>query len=505
MLSFRYVALLGAVGYATASCPNSCNGHGTCEGEDKCACFSNWIGADCSSQVCPFGISWVGVPGASNSAHAYAECSDKGTCDRKSGECQCFEGYEGEGCERSSCPNGCSGHGTCESMAELASDPSIRVNGHYGPAAIDFDAGGATITTTNDGNAKGGYGSQRCNENQAWFDNSYSGHRDNAAAGNFNSGSYPLGDDGEASPSFLNNVAFATVVGFANMRAGTWCSNVADGTSQPYDRTYSEWDANKAYACKCDGGYYGLDCSSRYCPMGDDPLTVGHEHGYQPNTPVSGITGATCSDWTGYPAATGSFGACWTHFQFYDHDTSDDDEIQLVTITAPEGITTPGGFGLVYTDLYGGVWETRNIAVTELTGDTDKASVDANVIRAALTTLPNEVIPDCGVNVITQLETEISFQVTFTSPHNSGDQHMLGCNINECSDGCSPYIKGIRGDAADAGTVSTTAHCHVQELWKGEDEAAECSNRGICDSKSGVCECFTGHTDEDCSEMTALI
>merc|ERR1712072_454067 len=100
-------------------------------------------------------------------------------------------------------------------------------------------------------------------------------------------------------------------------------------------------DANKAYACKCDGGYYGLDCSSRYCPMGDDPLTVGHEHGYQPNTPLSGITGATCSDWTGYPAATGSFGACWTHFQFYDHDTSDDDEIQLVTITAPGNITTP--------------------------------------------------------------------------------------------------------------------------------------------------------------------
>merc|ERR1711959_743534 len=214
----------------------------------------------------------------------------------------------------------------------------------------------------------------------------------------------------------------------------------------------------------------------------------------------------TCSDWTGYPAATGSFGAFWTHFQFYDHDTSDDDEIQLVTITAPEGITTPGGFGLVYTDLYGGVWETRNIAVVEKSGETTKASVDAAVIRAALTTLPNEVIPDCGVNVITQEETEVSFQVTFTSPHNSGDQHMLGCNINECSDGCSPYIKGIRGDAATPGTTAaSTVHCHVQELWKGEDEAAECSNRGICDSKSGVCECFTGHTDEDCSEMTALI
>merc|ERR1712167_170509 len=194
--------------------------------------------------------------------------------------------------------------------------------------------------------------------------------------------------------------------------------------------------------------------------------------------------------------------------QFYDRDTSDDDEIQLVTITAPGNIKLTGsqGFGLVYTDLYGGVWETRNIGVTSASvGGNTLASVDANVIRAALTTLPNEVIPDCGVNVITQTATEVSFQVTFTSPHNSGDQHMLGCNINECSDGCSPYIAGIRGTAASVDAAASTVHCHVQELWKGEDEAAECSNRGICDSKSGVCECFTGHTDEDCSEMTALI
>lgn len=501
----RYVALLGAVAYATASCPNACNGHGTCEGEDKCSCYSNWIGADCSSQVCPFGISWVGTPGASNAAHAYAECSDKGTCDRKSGECQCFEGYEGEGCERSSCPDDCSGHGTCESMAELASDPSIRVNGHYGPAAIDFDAGGATISTSNDGNAKGGYGSQRCNENQAWFDNSYSGHRDNAAAANLNVGSYPLGVDGS---SYLTATAFQTVVGFSNMRTGSWCSHVADVTSQPYDRTYSEWDANKAYACKCDGGFYGLDCSSRYCPKGDDPLTVGHEHGYQPTTPAdaSGITGADCSEWVGFPADDATdFKACWTHFQFYDHDTSDDDEIQLVTISAPADFesTTDNdvlGFGLVYTDLYGGVWETRNIPVKYVAS---AITLDAAVIRAALTTLPNEVIPDCGVNVITKTDSELSFQVTFTSPHNSGDQHMLGCNINQCTTGCSPWIAGIRGKKVN--DSPSTVHCHVQELWKGEDEAAECSNRGICDSKSGLCECFTGHTDEDCSEMTALI
>ena len=53
-------------------------------------------------------------------AHAYMECSNKGTCDRTSGDCTCFEGYEGNSCQRTVCPNSCSGHGICKTKAQLA-------------------------------------------------------------------------------------------------------------------------------------------------------------------------------------------------------------------------------------------------------------------------------------------------------------------------------------------------------------------------------------------------
>merc|ERR1711981_828772 len=39
-----------------------------------------------------------------------------GTCDRTTGQCACFPGYEGEGCTRTTCPAGCSGHGRCRTI-----------------------------------------------------------------------------------------------------------------------------------------------------------------------------------------------------------------------------------------------------------------------------------------------------------------------------------------------------------------------------------------------------
>merc|ERR1712124_39057 len=34
--------------------------------------------------------------------------------------------------------------------------------------------------------------------------------------------------------------------------------------------------------------------------------------------------------------------------------------------------------------------------------------------------------------------------------------------------------------------------------------ASQCSGRGLCDTTSGVCECFAGYTGDDCSIQNAL-
>jgi hypothetical protein len=154
MRALQGLVALIAVHQLRAECANACSGNGDCGEKDQCFCYAGYQANDCSERTCYFGIAHVDSPKGdlngdgyvngplttvltgsevypwgtteqypnadANEGHFYMECSNRGLCNRDTGVCECFDGYDGTACIRKACPDDCSGHGKCETIRELS-------------------------------------------------------------------------------------------------------------------------------------------------------------------------------------------------------------------------------------------------------------------------------------------------------------------------------------------------------------------------------------------------
>lgn len=124
MVKFAALVLSLLLQSAHSACDNDCSGNGECHC-GFCKCYDNWgVGeahdaGDCSDRVCPYELALADHP-YNGVRHNYRECAGNGICDRTRGECECFDGYEGKSCARTTCPNDCSGHGRCKYLSDIS-------------------------------------------------------------------------------------------------------------------------------------------------------------------------------------------------------------------------------------------------------------------------------------------------------------------------------------------------------------------------------------------------
>ena len=96
--------------YYPTACPMDCSRHGICE-YNFCVCDEGFTGDDCSKVTCPRDECVYDYIAHKQICY---QCSERGTCNGFTGQCECDFPASGLSCEFTECLNKCNGKGTCD-------------------------------------------------------------------------------------------------------------------------------------------------------------------------------------------------------------------------------------------------------------------------------------------------------------------------------------------------------------------------------------------------------
>jgi len=319
----RLLALAAACVAVLGACPNQCSGHGWCDENERCQCFRApgtanqhlaYVGADCSQRVCPYGtthdlildatqelakiwdsetnpyVGYIPADPTSNTPLLKAFLNQGTLFNRDIGldvrvvavdysgpsntirfqwKTSDLKTYSAEVVAVYS-------SGSSDSGAYTTRQQAYQITSASGPTGlyIYFDITSATLVPT----IKAG---------DRYFMNVTFNDGVRFIADDANTAHQPFECSGrgicDRSTGSCNCVAGYS--GDACQR--TVCPGDCSGngicqseayfvqdasTASGLSLTYTGFDANSAYGCKCDAGFRGPDCASRECPSGPDPM-----------------------------------------------------------------------------------------------------------------------------------------------------------------------------------------------------------------------------------------
>ena len=406
-------------------------------------------------------------------------CSGNGICDATTLQCNCFAQWTGYNCGIQKCPSGpawvSTPHSAVDDVHSTESSHLVECSG-----VGDCISGRCTCSAPYSGSACErircpGTGSLPCNGNGRCISLSEAG-------------------------SFKDDVNFFSV------------------------NSYSNWDAERIMGCVCDDAFTGYDCSLRKCAFGDDPHS---------GTGDDEIQRISCT------ATSGTFnvkfrGHLTSNLNFNDSPNTlkaalvDLPSIRDLALTVYDSVNTPlnAASGAVCGTGY--YWL---VTFTSVPGDVPdlafpKEAASSQPAFVSTTQVAQTTSHECSNRGVCTRTGDSAGQCTCQSGYTSSDGSGTNAagGVNDCAVSSVPACPGDPYTCSGHGTCTSNV-CTCDEAYTGYDCSlrtcakghawfdepsapnvahglVECSNVGICNRASGLCECSAGFEGGACERTS---
>lgn len=407
-------------------------------------------------------------------------CSSHGRCDEPGRQCICFEGYQSGDCSELICPFG-----------PAWADQAVAIDDAHNPA--ECSNMGLCDRETGVCDCREGFEGKACER--------------------------------KSCPNLCsNNGKCQSMMYYAETK----------DPGMGVVHTYTDiWDAEMLYGCHCDSEYHGPDCSLRYCPRGDDPLTGSTASIATNPRQFNEVQHVFCKAgrgtftlaFRGKTTDNIPYNAKPAQLELYLEDLVTIGDVKIDMFGSPGQACTDGGaeWTVEFLNDFGDV--PLLVSNQDNLGFADNVFVPSLLVTERVTgSKENEECSNRGI-----CDTSTGY-----------------CSCNDDYDTSNGYgKKGTRGDCGYPTTTiqqcpgvlscsghgechgSPTYRCDCSEGWTGSDcsdrvcpfgsswfiypgsmdlahvfDSTECSDQGVCNRESGECVCFPGFTGSSCNRMT---